>query len=176
MSSHPTAASSSTCPVQPYHHLQPSNMTVIHGSAILASLTRLDSSKDASLYFLNFYLTLCHLRRFQELENGVALESGLRRYAITGTLGTCEGDNCRFGRRHNECNECNGSHRAKDRSECYAAFNSRCEWGMPALCRPLPYSYPLTNISSFRFALPDWFSPICPKSSESSYFLLLVDS
>jgi hypothetical protein len=40
-------------------------------------------------------------------------------------LGSCEGDTCRFGRRHNECSECGGSHRAKDRSECYAALNRR---------------------------------------------------
>ena len=40
-------------------------------------------------------------------------------------LGTCEGDTCRFGRRHNECSECNGFHRAKDKSKCYAAFNQR---------------------------------------------------
>jgi hypothetical protein len=39
--------------------------------------------------------------------------------------GSCEGDSCRFGRRHNECCECGGHHRAKDRSECKAAFNSR---------------------------------------------------
>jgi hypothetical protein len=39
--------------------------------------------------------------------------------------GSCEGDTCRFGRRHNECCECGGRHRAKDRSECKAALNSR---------------------------------------------------
>ena len=39
--------------------------------------------------------------------------------------GSCEGDTCRFGRRHNECCECNGRHRAKDRTECKAAFHSR---------------------------------------------------
>ncbi|KAF8806497.1 hypothetical protein BYT27DRAFT_7257225 [Phlegmacium glaucopus] len=35
-------------------------------------------------------------------------------------LGSCEGDLCHFGGRHNECSECNGSHRAKDKSECHA--------------------------------------------------------
>jgi hypothetical protein len=40
-------------------------------------------------------------------------------------LGTCEGDTCRFGRRHNECCECNGAHRAKDRSSCHTALTRR---------------------------------------------------
>ncbi|KAF8797907.1 hypothetical protein BYT27DRAFT_7041215, partial [Phlegmacium glaucopus] len=40
-------------------------------------------------------------------------------------LGSCEGDTCRFGRRHNECSECSGPHRAKDRSECLSALNRR---------------------------------------------------
>ena len=39
--------------------------------------------------------------------------------------GSCEGDTCCFGRRHNECCECGGHHRAKDLTECKAAFNSR---------------------------------------------------
>jgi hypothetical protein len=39
--------------------------------------------------------------------------------------GSCEGDTCRFGRRHNECCECSGRHRAKDKPECKAALNSR---------------------------------------------------
>ena len=40
-------------------------------------------------------------------------------------LGTCEGDSCRFGRRHNVCSECSGPHQAKDRSDCYSALNKR---------------------------------------------------
>ena len=40
-------------------------------------------------------------------------------------LGTCEGDTCRFGRWHNVCCECDGSHRAKERTECAAALNHR---------------------------------------------------
>ncbi|KAF8797569.1 hypothetical protein BYT27DRAFT_7125244 [Phlegmacium glaucopus] len=40
-------------------------------------------------------------------------------------LGSCEGDSCHFGRRHNECSECGGSHRAKDKGECQAALNRR---------------------------------------------------
>jgi hypothetical protein len=42
-------------------------------------------------------------------------------------LGSCEGDTCRFSRRHNECCECNGPHRAKDKAECYAALNHRLQ-------------------------------------------------
>lgn len=38
-------------------------------------------------------------------------------------IGICEGDTCRFGRRHNECGECGGPHRAMDNSECLAAFS-----------------------------------------------------
>ena len=40
-------------------------------------------------------------------------------------LGVCEGDTCRYHRRHNQCSECDEHHRAKDRSECYLALNRR---------------------------------------------------
>ena len=40
-------------------------------------------------------------------------------------LGACEGDSCRFGRKHNVCSECSGPHQAKDRSDCYSTFNKR---------------------------------------------------
>ena len=40
-------------------------------------------------------------------------------------LGVCDGDTCYYGRRHNECSECDGCHRAKDNSDCYAALNRR---------------------------------------------------
>ena len=40
-------------------------------------------------------------------------------------LGSCEVDPCRYSRRHNECCECGGSHRAKDRPDCLAALNHR---------------------------------------------------
>jgi hypothetical protein len=40
-------------------------------------------------------------------------------------LGNCEVDPCRYSRRHNECCECNGPHRAKDKAECFAALNQR---------------------------------------------------
>ena len=40
-------------------------------------------------------------------------------------LGSCEMDPCRYGRRHNECCECSGPHRAKEKGECLAALNQR---------------------------------------------------
>jgi hypothetical protein len=40
-------------------------------------------------------------------------------------LGNCEVDPCHYSRRHNECCECGGSHRAKDKGECLAALNQR---------------------------------------------------
>ena len=40
-------------------------------------------------------------------------------------LGVCEGDTCRYHRRHNQCSECSEPHRAKDRSECFLALNRR---------------------------------------------------
>jgi hypothetical protein len=40
-------------------------------------------------------------------------------------LGNCEVDPCHYSRRHNECCECGGSHRAKDRGDCLAALNQR---------------------------------------------------
>lgn len=40
-------------------------------------------------------------------------------------LGNCEVDPCRYNRRHNECCECGGSHRAKDKGECLTALNHR---------------------------------------------------
>ena len=40
-------------------------------------------------------------------------------------LGACEGDTCRYHRRHNQCSECSEPHRAKDRSECFLALNRR---------------------------------------------------
>jgi hypothetical protein len=44
-------------------------------------------------------------------------------------LGTCEGDTCRYHRRHNRCSECSQPHRAKDRSECFLALNRRRQQG-----------------------------------------------
>lgn len=38
-------------------------------------------------------------------------------------LGTCEGNTCCFGRRHHVYCKCDGTHRAKDKSECAAALN-----------------------------------------------------
>ena len=40
-------------------------------------------------------------------------------------LGNCEVDPCRYNRRHGECCECNGPHRARDKGECLAALNVR---------------------------------------------------
>ena len=40
-------------------------------------------------------------------------------------LGNCEVDPCRYSRRHNECCECGGSHRAKDKGDCLTALNHR---------------------------------------------------
>jgi hypothetical protein len=40
-------------------------------------------------------------------------------------LGNCEEDPCRYNRKHNECCECHGPHRAKDRGECLTALNLR---------------------------------------------------
>ena len=40
-------------------------------------------------------------------------------------LGNCEVDPCRYSHRHNECCECGGSHRAKDKGDCLAALNHR---------------------------------------------------
>ena len=40
-------------------------------------------------------------------------------------LGNCEVDLCCYNRRHGECCECNGSHRARDKGECLAALNVR---------------------------------------------------
>lgn len=40
-------------------------------------------------------------------------------------LGACEGDTCRYSRRHNVCCECGEPHQAKDRPECYASLNRR---------------------------------------------------
>ena len=50
-------------------------------------------------------------------------------------LGSCEGDPCNYGRRHNECCECHGSHRAKDRAECYATLNCRRQQQRTAAAR-----------------------------------------
>ena len=40
-------------------------------------------------------------------------------------LGSCEVDPCRYGRRHHECCECGGPHRAKNKDDCSAALNLR---------------------------------------------------
>ena len=40
-------------------------------------------------------------------------------------LGACEGDTCRYSRRHNVCCECGEPHQAKDRPDCHAALNRR---------------------------------------------------
>ena len=47
-------------------------------------------------------------------------------------LGNCEVDPCRYNRRHGECCECNGSHRARDKGECLAALNTRRQQQKPA--------------------------------------------
>ena len=40
-------------------------------------------------------------------------------------LGSCDGDTCSYGRKHNQCSECGEHHRAKDKSGCLAALNKR---------------------------------------------------
>lgn len=40
-------------------------------------------------------------------------------------MGNCEEDPCRYGRRHHECCECGGPHRAKDKDDCSAALSVR---------------------------------------------------
>ena len=42
-------------------------------------------------------------------------------------LGSCEVDPCRYNRKHNECCECSGPHRARDKPECLAALNKRLQ-------------------------------------------------
>ena len=42
-------------------------------------------------------------------------------------LGSCEVDLCRYNRKHNECCECNGPHRARDKGECLTALNKRLQ-------------------------------------------------
>ena len=40
-------------------------------------------------------------------------------------LGSCDGDTCHYGRKHNVCSECNSSHRARDKPECLASLTLR---------------------------------------------------
>jgi hypothetical protein len=91
---------------------------------------RLDSSKDV----LPFPLLSQLLSRVTPSSSsygskkrpGSSLEGPQKRSETichNWNIGTCEGDTCRFGRRHNECSECGGPHRAKDSSDCFAAFN-----------------------------------------------------
>jgi hypothetical protein len=94
---------------------------------------RLDSSKDS----LPFPLLSQLLSRvapsssssYAGKKRSINTPEGPRKRSDTichnWNLGSCEGDTCRFGRRHNECSECNESHRAKDRSDCFTAFNRR---------------------------------------------------
>ncbi|KAF8813206.1 hypothetical protein BYT27DRAFT_7085071 [Phlegmacium glaucopus] len=93
---------------------------------------RLDSSKDT----LPFPL-LSQLLSSSHVTSAPSSSSGKKRSMVTfegprkrsdticqnWNLGSCEGDTCHFGRRHNECSECNGPHRAKDKGECFSALN-----------------------------------------------------
>jgi hypothetical protein len=50
-------------------------------------------------------------------------------------LGSCDGDTCHYGRRHNECSECGDPHRAKDRSACFTSLNRRRQQQKSAAAR-----------------------------------------
>ena len=42
-------------------------------------------------------------------------------------LGSCDGDTCGYGCKHNQCSKCNEHHWAKDKQECLTALNKRCQ-------------------------------------------------
>ncbi|KAF8801620.1 hypothetical protein BYT27DRAFT_7114507 [Phlegmacium glaucopus] len=95
---------------------------------------RLDSSKDTLPFpLLSQLLSSSHvgsaLSSSTSRKRAIVAYEGPRKRSDTvcqnWNLGSCEGDSCRFGRRHNECSECGGSHRAKDKSECHAILNRR---------------------------------------------------
>ena len=66
-------------------------------------------------------------------------QEGARKRAETicqnWNLGSCDGDTCSYGRRHNQCCECSETHRAKDSSDCYAALNRRRQQQRAAAAR-----------------------------------------
>ena len=94
---------------------------------------RLDSSKDVLPFPLLAQLLSQSSESHSSSSGGKRKGSGSqdgprkRSEAIcrNWNLGTCEGDTCRFGRRHNVCCECDGPHRAKERTECSSALNHR---------------------------------------------------
>ncbi|KAF8811956.1 hypothetical protein BYT27DRAFT_7088378, partial [Phlegmacium glaucopus] len=95
---------------------------------------RLDSSKDTLPFpLLSQLLSSSHVTLAPSSSSGkkrsmVTFEGPHKRsdtICQNWNLGSCEGDTCRFGRRHNECSECNGPHRAKDKGECFSALNRR---------------------------------------------------
>ena len=91
---------------------------------------RLDSSKDVLpfplLSQLLSHATPSSFSYGSKKRPGSSLEGSQKRSETichNWNMGTCDGDICRFGRRHNECSECGEPHRAKDSSECLAAFH-----------------------------------------------------
>jgi hypothetical protein len=42
-------------------------------------------------------------------------------------LGSCDGDTCGYGRKHNQCSKCDEHYQAKDKQECFAALNKQCQ-------------------------------------------------
>ncbi|KAF8809378.1 hypothetical protein BYT27DRAFT_7047359, partial [Phlegmacium glaucopus] len=93
---------------------------------------RLDSSKDTlPLPLLSQLLAGAHGSASSPVskKRSIITHEGPRKRSETicqnWNIGSCEGDPCRFGRRHHECCECGGPHRAKDKSECYGTLNRR---------------------------------------------------
>ena len=92
---------------------------------------RLDSSKDVLPFpLLSQLLSYATSSRREKRKAGDNPEGPKKRSETVcrnWNLGTCEGEVCRFGRRHNECCECNGPHRARNKQECRAALDQRRE-------------------------------------------------
>ncbi|KAF8804434.1 hypothetical protein BYT27DRAFT_7107276 [Phlegmacium glaucopus] len=92
----------------------------------------LDSSKDTLPFpLLSQLLSLSHVMLAPSSSSGkkqsMVTYEGPHKCADTicqnWNLGSCEGDMCHFGCRHNKCSECNGPHRAKDKGKCFLALN-----------------------------------------------------
>jgi hypothetical protein len=95
---------------------------------------RLDSSKSVLPFALLSQLLSCAppspvLSPTDKKRSGGGQEGPRKKRSETicqnWNLDSCDGDSCHYGRRHNLCCECGGSHRAKDRSDCLAALNRR---------------------------------------------------
>jgi hypothetical protein len=99
----------------------------------------LDSSKDVLPFPLLSQLLSHVAPSSTSKKRSIGTQDGPRKRSDTvclnWNLGNCDGDTCRFGRRHNICSECNEPHRAKDKSECYTALNRRRQQQRAAAAR-----------------------------------------